>query len=142
MITDLMDRGASALRTEFDRGFAEAPAAPVETVAILSVRAGATTLALRRAQLARVHVALPLVRLPTRARGLLGVVAVRGRVLPAWDLGMLAGRGAATRPRWFAIAAGEPLALAFDELLAHLHVPIDQLSRYPMFDLDEVFRRA
>lgn len=133
---------ANDLHTEFDRGFAEPPAVEVETVAVLSVRTGTSPLALRRAQLASVHVGLALVTLPARARGLLGVIAVRGTVVPVWDLGVLAGRSPATRPRWFAIAAAEPVALAFDDLVAHVHVPVAQLGRYTILDLDEVLHRA
>ncbi len=133
---------ANDLHAEFDRGFAEPPVVQDETIAVLSVRTGTSRFALRRAQLASVQVGLSLVTLPTRARGLLGVIAVHGNVVPVWDLGVLAGRTPATRPRWFAIAAAEPVALAFDELIAHAHVPVAQLRRHTILDLDEVLHRA
>jgi len=117
----------AALREAFDRSFADAPAAPVPLADLLDVRLGSASYALRVTELSGLFAALPLTRLPSPVQELLGLTAVRGAILPVYDLRALLGYAADETPGWVAIAASGAVGLAFDAFNRHLRVPRDAI---------------
>ncbi|MGI5242552.1 chemotaxis protein CheW [Dactylosporangium sp. CA-139066] len=137
---DLQARLA-ALRTDFDRSFADPPRAEVAGHDdLLAIRAGGVRYALRLPQAAGLFPDRPVTRLPGPLPALLGVAGFRGAIVPVYDLAAVLGtRGTAagssasgTVARWLVLAAGNPpVALAFEALDGHLRVPRDGLVEEP-----------
>jgi purine-binding chemotaxis protein CheW len=70
-------------------------------------------------------------RLPGSPPDLLGVVGLRGHLVPVYDLALVLSRPrpATAAPRWLVLAAGTPaLALAVDDVDGHLRVPRDAIA--------------
>jgi chemotaxis signal transduction protein len=94
-----------ALRAEFDRAFAVAPVVADDThESVLIVQVGGDPYALRLSQIAALFADKRVTWLPGPVRELLGVVAVRGAILPVYDLSALLGYAPASAPRWFVTA--------------------------------------
>ncbi len=124
-------RRAAELRHAFDAAFAQPTVASVETASegFLLVRIDATGYALRLSEIAGVFAGRKIVPLPSTLGEQLGLTAVRGAILPVYDLGALLGRARASAPRWLAVTASTPpLALAFDALERHARVALDALA--------------
>jgi purine-binding chemotaxis protein CheW len=118
----LADR-AESLRQAFDRAFAEPrgePARPTENLLAISI--GSEPYALRLSEIAGLFVDRKVTRLPGGDTALLGLSGFRGAIVPVYDLHALLGRPAVEASRWLAIAAGAPVALAFETLAGHLRV--------------------
>ena len=111
-------------RDAFDRVFAAPPAVAVaETVRILCVRAGGDRFALRVGELAGLHHGKRVIPLGGDAAALVGMVGLRGRVVPVFSLARLLGYAADEPPRWLALCGGdEPLALGFASFEGHLEI--------------------
>ncbi|HUJ57463.1 MAG TPA: chemotaxis protein CheW [Kofleriaceae bacterium] len=110
----MTDRAAE-LRAAFDRGFAEPVRGPRgATRDVLRVRVGGQPHAIELAEVAALHVDRRVVALPTRARELLGVVAIRGAILPVYDLRAVLGLDPAGPPRWVIALAAAAVAVALD----------------------------
>jgi hypothetical protein len=127
MSTTLTDRLAG-LRAAFDGSFALPPAeAEDEFVDLLDLRVGGDAYAVRLVDVAALVVDRPPTRLPGAVPELLGVVGVRGAVVPAFDLAALLGGTRSTQPpRWLLVAAGTPtLGLAVERLDGHLRLRHD-----------------
>jgi chemotaxis signal transduction protein len=59
---------------------------------------------------------------------LLGLVGVRGLVVPIYDLRLLLGYGAGPAPRWLALArATSPIGFAFEAFEAHWRLPLSAI---------------
>ena len=117
---------AAALRQAFDRGFAEP--ARLETAAeadFLAILVGSASYALRLTEIAGLFASKKITRLPGRRGGLLGIAGFRGAILPVYGVQNLIGSGIETPPRWLAVAAAAPVALAFEGLEGQLRVPAD-----------------
>lgn len=132
----------AALRGDFDAAFAKAPAetaAPAE--GLLAIRVQAEPFAVPVAQVAGLCADRLVVPLPTPVRELLGLVCLRGRVVPVYDLAaLLLGGSPRPPPRWMLLVRGRAaLGLAFD-------VFEGQRGRFgtprPVVDLDELARRV
>jgi chemotaxis signal transduction protein len=116
------------LRRTFDSAFASEPAAPVERVDLIALRAAARSYAVRVSEIAGVVPFGGAVPLPCEEPAMLGIAAVRGTPLAVYDLAALVGDGPAKAPRWMLLSAGaDRVALAFDELDGYLRIPRDQL---------------
>jgi chemotaxis signal transduction protein len=116
------------LQRAFDASFAAPLPAPAERVDLIALRAGSLSCAVRMAEIGSVVPFHGVGPLPCDEPALLGVAAVRGAVLPVYDLSALAGAGAAHAPRWMLVAAGaDRVALAFDEIEEYLRVGRDEL---------------
>ena len=117
--------GADAARLEFDAAFAAPPAlAAEENVRLLAFRAGDDVFALRLGELAGLHQGRRIVTVPSRTPGVLGMVGLRGRLVPVFSLPRLLGSAADGEPRWLAACAGrEPIALSFQHLDGYREVP-------------------
>ncbi len=116
--------GIDDLRRAFDSAFASEPAAPVECVDLLALRAAGRPYAIRIAEVAAVVPAGRTVALPGDVPGLLGVAAVRGLLVSVYHLGVLLGAATGEAPRWMVLSAGwERLGLVFEDLEGYLRVP-------------------
>jgi hypothetical protein len=116
------------LRSSFDRTFALPPLELEDGfVDLLDLRVGGDAYAVRLADVCALVVDRPPTRLPGAVPELLGVVGVRGAVVPAFDLAALLGGPRAERPpRWLLVAADTPvLGLAVEHLDGHLRVRHD-----------------
>jgi len=111
---DLAERAAQ-LRAGFDRSFAEPlPGAPPVTRELLRVRLAGEAYALELADIATIHVDVEIVAVPATAPELLGVIAVRAQIVPAFDLRAVLGLARELPPRWLVVARDAPAAFAFD----------------------------
>ena len=112
------------LRQAFDRSFAEAPSVDGSAVYdLLDLRFGPARYALRVSELAALIADVRITPVSTPIPELLGIVAIRGAVLPVYDLGAILGHPAEPTLRWMAVAAGDaPVGLAFAQLEGHLRV--------------------
>lgn len=113
---------AAALAREFDATFAAAPVEPVVTVDLLAIRVGSHAVALRVAELSSLHRVSKLVPVPGTPKDLLGVAAIRGRVVPVYDLGALLGHEAGGAAHWLAVTGTPVVALAFATFERQLRV--------------------
>jgi chemotaxis signal transduction protein len=118
------NRTAAALRRLFDEGFA-APAAsitePLE--GLLAIRVGSNPFALRLSEIAGLHVGVKIVPLPSPVAQLLGIVAIRGMMVPIYDLAALLRYPPVSNSRWFVLArAPKPVGFAFETFESHLQV--------------------
>lgn len=121
---------AAELRRRFDRSFAEPPRGrPAATVDLLAIRLGDEPCVLQLAAVAGLFADKKFTRLPQATPECLGVAGFRGSVIPVYDLRRLLGGGVGgAPPRWLVVAAGSPVALAFDGFDGHLRLPLDALA--------------
>ena len=90
---------------------------------VLMIQAGGDSYAVRLAQIAAVFADKRVMWLPGSVRELLGVVAVRGAILPVYDLAALLGYPPAPATlRWFFTVASAPVAVAFDRFEGHRRI--------------------
>lgn len=114
---------AEALRAAFDATFAHAHAvAAGGDVPVLTLRAGGVTYAAPLAEIGGLHVDRRITALPGPSPELRGVAAVRGTLLPVYDLAMLLGSPRAVAPRWMITIRDSAVGLAFDAFDGHLLV--------------------
>lgn len=122
---------AVALQRAFDQTFADAAItdrAPLDD--LLAIRVGERPLALRLSEVAGLFIDRTVTRLPTMVPELLGIMTVRGALVPVYDLAALLGWSTSTRPRWMVIAAGTRVGLAFDQLEGHLRLPRQAITTH------------
>jgi chemotaxis signal transduction protein len=116
---------AAALRRLFDSSFAAAASSmtgPLED--LLAIRVGADPYALRLSEIAGLHVDVKIVPVPSPVVQLLGIVSLRGRMAPVYDLAALLHYPPATAPRWMILAgAPQPVGFAFETFEEQLRVP-------------------
>jgi len=113
------------LRREFDAAFAR-PAREVarDTEDLLEIRVAGSAYALRVAELAGVSAGHRITAVPSTQPALLGLVGIRGVLVPVFDLARLLGESALEEaPRWVALSQGDsPVGLAFASVEGHLPV--------------------
>jgi len=128
---------AAELRREFDRGFAEpVRLEAVSEVNLLTIRIGAQPHAIRLSEVAGLFADKKVTRVPGCHPALRGIAGFRGALLPVYDLALLLGHGGVQAPRWLVIAAGAPVALAFEAFVGQVRVPsTDILPRAARADL-------
>lgn len=114
---------AEKLRREFDASFA-APRADTteEREVFLAIRVGDRPYAFRIRELSGTVVSPRLTPVPSTDRALLGLVAIRGAIVPVFDLAQILGEESTNRTaRWIALSANPvSLAFAFSDLDGHL----------------------
>jgi purine-binding chemotaxis protein CheW len=116
--------GAEALRRAFDERFA-APVAerPGPGERLLLVGLGGARFALRIDEIAGLHEARAIVRLPGGTAVFVGLAGIRGRVVPVFDLAAILGAAAPGRRRWIVLAeAGERIGLAVGQIEGHAEI--------------------
>jgi chemotaxis signal transduction protein len=106
---------AVQLRDAFDRAFA-APVAPASAAQrdVLVVRLAGEPFAIALDQVASLHADIKIVDVPALSRELLGIIAVRAHVVPAYDLRGVLGLARDLPPRWLVVARAAAAAFAFD----------------------------
>lgn len=109
---------AAELQRSFDEAFAREPGeAALERVRVLAVTVAQRPMALRLEEIATLQARRRVVPLPGAASELLGLVGVRDRVLPAFDLAALVGLPRSGEEAWMAVAqAPTPFVVVFDVL--------------------------
>jgi chemotaxis signal transduction protein len=125
-VTDDLERTLAELRGAFDGAFAAPPRpAARDEVALLAIRAGGDAVTLRVLDVAGLLPLRKIVPLPSRRPELLGIVGLRGTVLPVYRLAQLLGRPApAEPPRWIALAgSADRVGVAFEVFEGHIVVP-------------------
>lgn len=123
---------AAELRREFDASFASRASAERSVLEdVLAIRIGGDPYALRLSAIAGLYTDLRPVEIPSPVAELLGVVAIRGLLAPAYDLAALLGHPRAPGSRWLILArAPGPVALAFAGFDAHLRLPEDSFAQH------------
>lgn len=129
----MITRSVDELRRAFDDAFArQATEAGTRAAELLAVPFGADHYLLPLRELTGLLVDRRITALPTRNPKFLGVVGIRGTVLPVWDLGALLGQPASERaPRWLATASTPRVGLAFGRFDGHVRLPHDALGSAP-----------
>ncbi len=108
------------LRREFDAGFA-VPARVDERsrVELLLVRVGPDQHAIRLSEIRGLHSDRLITPVPGPLPELLGLVSLRGVIVPVYDLRLLLGYSTGMTPRWLVLAMPGPVGLAFEHLEGH-----------------------
>lgn len=119
-----MGTTAGTLRRRFDEAFA-APASsmtePLED--LLAIRIGSNPYALRLSEIAGLYVGVKIVPVPSPVAQLLGIVGIRGMMVPIYDLAALLRCPPEANSRWFILArAPQPVGFAFETFESHLQV--------------------
>jgi len=127
---------ALAIRKEFDNTFALAPITTTEVFEnLLAIGLGGATFAIRVSEISGIYVDRCIMTLPSPIDELLGVVGLRGQIVPVYDLAALMGYVRQAAPRWLVIVLSsglrEPVALTFDTFELHLSVSSQQLIESP-----------
>lgn len=117
--------GAGTLRRRFDAAFAAAPPPPAAGFEdVLAIRLGGDPYVLRLSEIAGLHADRQIAPVPSAHPALLGIAALRGQLLPVYDLGALLGYARAERPRWFVVGpAPATIGLAFADMERPLRLP-------------------
>jgi chemotaxis signal transduction protein len=121
---------AAELRRAFDAAFAAAPReARGDAVSLLAIRVGSDPYALRVLEVAGLLQPKCIVQVPSRRAELLGLMGLRGAVVPVYSLARLLGRGAeAEEPRWAVLCGAEDrVAVAFGAFEGHVEVAAGEL---------------
>ena len=120
-----MSDSAAEMRRAFDELFARAPVgATTKADELLAVQLGTDRYLLPLADLAGLVADRRVVALPSATAAFLGVVGVRGAIVPAWDLATLLGYPATERsPKWLAITKTPRIGLAFASFGGQLKRP-------------------
>jgi chemotaxis signal transduction protein len=115
---------AAALRRSFDESFAVAAASKLERLeGLLAIRVGGDPYALRLSQISGLYADRRIVTVPSPVVELLGIVGLRGTMLPVYDLAALLHYPPAASPRWMVFAGGsQPVGFAFEGFDAHVQV--------------------
>jgi len=122
---------ALELARAFDGAFALPPPGVVTDVEdLLAIRVGGKPYALRLAEVGAVATERRVTAVPSVNPALLGLVGLRGVIVPVFDLArLLDGSAAPTLPRFVARTRElEPLGFAFGALEGHLRVPRAELA--------------
>jgi chemotaxis signal transduction protein len=115
---------AAALRCLFDSSFAAAASSMTEPLEdLLTIRVGVDPYALRLSEIAGLYVDVKIVPVPSPVVQLLGIVSLRAKMAPVYDLAALLHYPPAASPRWMILAdASQPVGFAFATFEAHLQV--------------------
>jgi chemotaxis signal transduction protein len=115
---------AAVLRRVFDSSFAAAASSTTDPLEdLLAIRVGTDPYALRLSEIAGLYVDVKIVPVPGPTKQLLGIVSLRGKMAPVYDLAALLHYPPAASPRWLLLAGGaQPVGFAFETFEAHLQV--------------------
>jgi chemotaxis signal transduction protein len=122
---------AAALAHAFDRSFAEPLSGTPQTFEnLLGLRVEGDAYAIRLGEVTGLVADRRIVPLPTTDPDLLGVVGLRGSIVPVYGLRGLLGYGPTTgSPRWLLLVGRGPLfGLAFEHFDGHLTIPQTEVS--------------
>jgi chemotaxis signal transduction protein len=122
---------ALELRRRFDDSFAVAAAETTpDYIDLLAVRVAEDAYVIALSEVTSVFVARPIVAVPAEATGLLGLIGVRGEVIPVFALASLLGYGTGVDvPRWMITCGTEySVAIGFSDLEGYVRIPRAALS--------------
>ena len=125
--TILLSKSAAELRLQFDNTFAAPPPGRAEgNESLLTLRAAGVALAVKTLHITAVAKPRRIVPVPTRVPvpGLLGITALRGTLLPVYDLAALLGLPAPVRESsWLMLTGPEtPVGIIFDEFEGQIEI--------------------
>ena len=125
-----MGATAATLRRHFDEAFAAPAASMTECLEdFLAIRVGSDPYALHLSEIAGLHVGVKIVPVPSPVAQLLGIVGIRGMMVPIYDLAALLRYPLKSNSRWFVLArAPQPVGFAFEAFEAHLQLPQASLA--------------
>jgi purine-binding chemotaxis protein CheW len=124
-----LDGRAAALRQAFDASFAQAPVVAARAAHdLLALTVGGDGYVIAIQEIAGLAVDRPLTPLPTPVPELTGLAALRGAIVPVYDLALLLGYPRPASARWLAVAAGAPLALAFERFDGYVRRPAADIT--------------
>jgi purine-binding chemotaxis protein CheW len=110
-----LEARADDLRDAFDRTFVAPPPAVGGTVVdLIAVHVGGDPYVIRMGDVGGLAVDRVVTPLPGAPPALAGLAGVRGGIQPVYDLAALLGYPRAAAPRWLAVLAAAPIAVAFD----------------------------
>jgi chemotaxis signal transduction protein len=124
MSPDSMTGRVTALHEAFDASFAAAAVPRHERrEEFLAIRLGTDPYLLRLSEIVGLYADRRVVPVPSPDPRLLGIVGLRGRMAPVYDLAAFLGYSLATSPRWMVLASGAlPVGFAFETFETHLRV--------------------
>jgi chemotaxis signal transduction protein len=118
--------GAAAvlLRQEFDLGFAQPEnLLTVRPESMLALRFDTAPYALALVEIAELQRTPEILAVPSTTPSFLGLIAVRGALLPAYDLGAMLGHSRAESQAWMLLVRmPHAIAFVFDEFEGHRHI--------------------
>ncbi len=115
----MTDRAAE-LRAHFDREFAGLPSGDkLATFDYLRIRVAGDPFAVALSEVASFHADLRIASMPSPARELLGIAAVRAALVPMYDLRLAIGASAALPARWSILVRGGRAGFSFDGFDGH-----------------------
>lgn len=126
--TLLESQAVADLRREFDNSFASNPETPGGRRAVfLNISVAGEALAVATLDITGLAKRKRVVALPTKVTGLLEIMALRGNLIPVYDLAALLGLPASGGAKgWVLFALREtPVALAFDEFEGQVEIDRD-----------------
>jgi chemotaxis signal transduction protein len=122
---------AAELRNAFDRARAVPwGAAAVERIEnLLAIRVSGDAFAIRLSEISGLATDRKIVAFPSPIPELLGVAAIRGRLIPVYSLAALLGYSAnAGHGRWLALCGiEEPVGLAINDFEGYVQVPLTRV---------------
>jgi purine-binding chemotaxis protein CheW len=117
------------LRAGFDRSFARVQNAVAdEHEDFLAIGVGNDSYAVRVRELAGLHAARAVTRLPSPLPDLLGIAGFRGVLVAVYDLAATLGYERAESARWLILASDAPVSFVFARFEGHLRVAADAVS--------------
>lgn len=117
---------ASELRRVFDRAFALPAASTFEELEdLLLVRIAGDPYTIRLRDITGILTKRTIIPVPARAPGLLGLVGIRGEIVPVFGLSSWLGYGEDADSAVWMIVCGtdEPIGFGFSEFEGHLRIP-------------------
>jgi len=113
------------VRREFDNTFAAPPAGPpADRESLITLRVAGEAFAVRTMHITAVVNGRRIMPVPTRVAGLLGITALRGALLPVYDLAALLGLPAGAGPgAWLMLTNREtPVGFTFHEFEGQMEI--------------------
>jgi chemotaxis signal transduction protein len=131
MTIDDLRAAWTGLRDDFDASF-RAPlhdSAAIRHRDLLAIRVADAAYALQLTEVTGLHGAAKITRVPSAVPEFLGLLGVRGLLVPVYDLALLLGYHEPQALRWVAqVRAEHPVGLAFPVLDGHFRVPVSAPS--------------
>lgn len=118
------------LRRAFDEAFAvPADVTRPDTVDLLDLSLAGQRYAIRADEIAGIHLDLVVSPLPGPLPELTGITALRGTLLPVYDLGLVCGVSPCAG-RWTVLDAAHTVAFAFSEFHGHVRIAATDLAAH------------
>jgi chemotaxis signal transduction protein len=129
---------ALRLREEFDQAFAQLENFTSERRdSMLALRFDTAPYAVELAEVSELHRAPEILAVPSAVESFLGLMTVRGALLPAYDLAAMLGHSRAALRAWMLLVrAPHAIALVFDDFEGHRHISAGERAGEAVRDAD------